>query len=52
MTWRHIEAWEWECDGASCTNEVMAADDAQPAGWTHTQDGRDLCPSCGAAVAS
>lgn len=48
MTWRHIEAWEWVCDGRGCSREVMSADDAEPEGWTHTADGRDLCERCGA----
>lgn len=38
-------AGDYLCDGPAC--DGIAADDGwQPHGWTHTQDGRDLCRRC------
>ena len=44
-------AGDYLCDGPTC--DGIAADDGwQPAGWTHTQDGRDLCASCSRLAAA
>lgn len=44
-------AGDYLCDGPTC--DGIAADDGwQPDGWTHTQDGRDLCRSCSRLAAA